>query len=66
MGPITDSSMRRGWHLMACHTAPEFPEGSAKDAISLGVLLGAGSFGKSGLFFLGQRSLGCPGGRSVA
>lgn len=38
--------MRRGWHLLACHSAPEFPEATAKDTITLGVLLGAGSFGE--------------------
>lgn len=46
LGPAADSVMRRGWHLLACHSAPEFPEATAKDAITLGVLLGAGSFGK--------------------
>jgi hypothetical protein len=46
VGATADNEYQKGWHLMACHTAPEFPEATAKDAITLGVLLGAGSFGK--------------------
>lgn len=46
VGATADNDNRKGWHLMACHTAPEFPEATAKDAITLGVLLGAGSFGE--------------------
>lgn len=45
VGGGADGGTRKGWQLMACHTAPEFPEATAKDAITLGVLLGAGSFG---------------------
>jgi hypothetical protein len=46
IGAAAENGARKGWHLMACHTAPEFPEATAKDAITLGVLLGAGSFGE--------------------
>jgi hypothetical protein len=46
VGATADNGNRKGWHLMACHTAPEFPQATAKDAITLGVLLGAGSFGE--------------------
>jgi hypothetical protein len=45
VGANASSANHKGWQLMACHTAPEFPEATAKDAITLGVLLGAGSFG---------------------
>lgn len=48
IGAAAEAGTRKGWHLMACHTAPEFPEANAKDTITLGVLLGAGSFGESG------------------
>lgn len=34
------------WKLLACHTAPEFKDATANDKIKLGVLLGAGSFGR--------------------
>ncbi|KAF6258192.1 hypothetical protein COO60DRAFT_1144751 [Scenedesmus sp. NREL 46B-D3] len=35
-----------GWRLMACHNAPEYSDATPKDKISLGVLLGVGSFGR--------------------
>ncbi|WIA13933.1 hypothetical protein OEZ85_002503 [Tetradesmus obliquus] len=35
-----------GWQLLACHTCPEFRDASPNDKIRLGVLLGAGSFGR--------------------
>jgi hypothetical protein len=35
-----------GWRLMACHNAPEFRDATPKDKISLGLLLGVGSFGR--------------------
>lgn len=57
IGGGVDGATRKGWQLMACHTAPEFPEATAKDAITLGVLLGAGSFG--GCWMGGFSSSGC-------
>lgn len=68
VGANASNTNHRGWQLMACHTAPEFPEATAKDAITLGVLLGAGSFGT----VLGHRRasqqqvLGCLAVRAVA
>eukprot|EP00775_Hariotina_reticulata_P006085 gene6085-6325_t len=35
-----------GWTLAACHTCPEFSNATSSDRIKLGVLLGAGSFGR--------------------
>eukprot|EP00878_Enallax_costatus_P030827 GHUV01033623.1.p1 GENE.GHUV01033623.1~~GHUV01033623.1.p1 ORF type:complete len:468 (+),score=80.15 GHUV01033623.1:742-2145(+) len=35
-----------GWQLLACHTSPEFKDATPNDRIKLGVLLGAGSFGR--------------------